>query len=55
MAKTKTVRKDDPEQSKLFVQRAREIEADEKHSAADRLIGALAKMKPKPHKAKRGK
>jgi hypothetical protein len=31
---------------------AREIEADEKHSAADKLIGRMAKMKPEPGKGK---
>lgn len=49
MAKTKSAtKKDNPEQSKLFVQKAREIEADGKHSAADKLMGRLVKMKPEP-------
>ncbi len=39
---------DDKEQSKLFLEKAREIEADEEHSAADKLMGRLAKTKPEP-------
>ena len=39
---------DDKEQSKLFIEKAREIGADEKRSAADKLMGRLAKMKPQP-------
>jgi hypothetical protein len=43
-------KRDDPEQSKLFIKKAREIGADEEKSAAGELIGKLAKMPPKPHK-----
>jgi hypothetical protein len=40
---------DDPEQSRAFIDKAREIEADEEHSAADKLMERLAKTpKPKP-------
>ena len=40
---------DDKEQSKLFIEKAREIEADEEHhSAADELIRQLAKKPPEP-------
>jgi hypothetical protein len=39
---------DDKEQSKLFIEKAREIGADEEKSAADELIGRLAKMPPEP-------
>jgi len=53
MAKRQTVKPDDPEQSKRFLEKAREIEADEKRSAADKLIGRLAQKKPEPHKAKK--
>lgn len=54
MAKTKSAtKKDDLGQSKLFVQKAREIEADEKHSAADKLMGRLVRMKPEPRKPKK--
>ena len=41
---------DDPEQSKAFIEKAREIGADEKRSAADKLMERLAKMKPGPRK-----
>jgi len=40
--------RDDPEQSKAFIEKAREIEADEKRSAADKLMEQLAKTKPEP-------
>ena len=46
------IRKDDPEQSKAFIEKAREIGADEKRSAADRLMERLAKTKPEPHTKK---
>jgi hypothetical protein len=52
LAKTNQPRKDNPEQSKLFIEKAREIEADEKRSAADKLMGRLVKMKPEPRKPK---
>jgi hypothetical protein len=39
---------DDPEQSKLFIEKAREIGADEEKSAADALMGQLAKLPPEP-------
>jgi hypothetical protein len=44
---------DDPEQSRAFIEKAREIEADEKHSAADKLMERLAKTKPEPRTNKR--
>ena len=43
---------DDKEQSKLFIQKAREIGADEEKSRADELIGRLAKKPPDPHRKK---
>jgi hypothetical protein len=46
----KSVKRDDPEQSKAFIEKAREIEADEEHSAADKLMERLAKTKPEPRK-----
>jgi hypothetical protein len=50
LAKTKqTHSKDDPDQSKAFIKKAREIEADEEHSAADKLMERLAKT-PKSRK-----
>jgi hypothetical protein len=50
MAASKNVKPDDKEQSKAFLEKAREIEADEKHSAADKLMERLAKTKPEPRK-----
>jgi hypothetical protein len=42
---------DDPKQSRAFIEKAREIEADEEHSAADKLMERLAKTKPEPRKS----
>jgi hypothetical protein len=42
------LRPDDPHQSSLFIDKAREIGADEEHSEADSLIGQLAKKPPEP-------
>jgi hypothetical protein len=39
---------DNKEQSKLFLEKAREIEADEERSAADDLMGRLARTPPQP-------
>ena len=50
--KQKIPRHDDGEQSKLFIEKAREVEADEKQSVSDQLLGRLAKMKPEPRKLK---
>jgi hypothetical protein len=41
---------DDKEQSELFLKKAREIGADEEKSAADVLIGHMAKTPPEPRK-----
>jgi hypothetical protein len=43
-----SVKPDDKEQSKLFIKKAREIGADEERSAANELLGRLAKMPPEP-------
>ena len=40
--------RDDPDQSRLFIKKAREIGADEEHSAADELLGALHQKPPTP-------
>lgn len=48
MSPRKRIAPDDKEQSKLFMEKAREIEADETSSEADKLLGRLAKMKPEP-------
>jgi hypothetical protein len=56
MAKAKFQAKpDDEEQSKLFIEKAREIGADEERSAADELMERLAKTKPEPRKPLRNK
>ena len=39
---------DDRDQSKAFIEKAREIGADEEHSAADELMKRLAEKKPEP-------
>ena len=39
---------DDPKQSSAFIEKAREIEADEDHSDADELMKRLAKTPPEP-------
>lgn len=44
--------RDDPEQSKRFIEKAREIGADGKESQADEVLKRLAKMPPKPHKGR---
>ena len=52
MAKGKSQAKpDDKEQSKRFIEKAREIGADEESSSADEVMGKLGKTKPDPHKA----
>jgi len=50
---SKTPKPDDAKQSKLFVEKAREIGADEKRSRADDLIRSLAKKPPEPYKKSR--
>jgi hypothetical protein len=49
MTKKKPTPRDDPEQSRAFIKKAREIDADEDRSDADELLGRLAKKKPTPH------
>jgi hypothetical protein len=44
--KENPVHPDDKEHSKLFIEKAREIRADEKRSAADILMERLAKTPP---------
>jgi hypothetical protein len=43
---------DDPAQSRAFIEKARDIAADEEHSAADELMERLAKSKPEPRSKK---
>jgi hypothetical protein len=40
----------DKEQSRRFIETAREVEADEESSPADTLLGRLAKRTPEPRK-----
>ena len=47
--------KSDDDQSKAFVEKAREIGADEEKSAADALMARLAKTPPEPRKPPRAK
>jgi hypothetical protein len=44
---------DDKDQSRLFIETAREIGADEEASAADQVLGRLAKQQPEPRKQPR--
>lgn len=44
------VEPDNEEQSRLFIEKAREIEADEDRSAADDLLSQMARMPPEPRK-----
>lgn len=41
---------DDNQQSRLFIEKARDIGADEQRSESDELIGQLAKKPPEPRK-----
>ena len=41
-------KRDDPEQSKLFIAKAREVGVGENYSVADKLVGHLAKLPPQP-------
>lgn len=41
---------DNEEQSRLFIEKAREIGADEEGSNADALLGKMAKTPPHPRK-----
>jgi hypothetical protein len=45
-----TQKPDDREQSRLFIEKAREIGADEENSAADELMKRLAKTPAEPRK-----
>jgi hypothetical protein len=43
------IKPDDDEQSRLFIEKAREIGADDEKSEADQLMGRLAKKPPEHH------
>jgi len=54
MAKRETIKADDPEQSKRFLEKAREIGADDESAlSSDELIRQLAKKTPEPRKSKK--
>jgi hypothetical protein len=53
MPKKQSPKRDDPEQSRLFIKKAREIGSDEEKSRADELIEQLAKKPPEPREAKK--
>jgi hypothetical protein len=53
--KNKTKRRDDAKQSRLFIEKAREVGADEEKSAADDLLKKLHKMPPTPRKSSKTK
>lgn len=46
-AQPNKLRRDDPEQSKLFIQKARALGAD-RESSSDLLVGQLARTPPQP-------
>lgn len=46
---------DNPSQSAAFIEKAREIEADEDRSDADELMKRLAKKPPTPHPTRKSK
>jgi hypothetical protein len=54
MARKKSPPPDDPEQSKRFIDMAREVEAAETEEEAERAFRSVAKEKPSPKKAKDG-
>jgi hypothetical protein len=54
MSVSKSVKPDDKEQSKAFIEKAREIGADEEKSAADELISRLAKTPHDLQKKRKG-
>jgi len=51
-SKSAKTKRDDPEQSRLFIKKARESGADERKSASDQLLQRLAKMPPEPRSKK---
>jgi len=55
MSKPQKHKRDDPEQSRLFLEKAREIEADEERSGADGLLGHLHRKPPEPRASSRPK
>ena len=54
MSRKSAPKPDDVAQSQRFLETAREVEADEQSSAADAVMGKLAKQAPEPRKGRRG-
>jgi hypothetical protein len=54
MKKASVEKPGNKEQSRLFIEKAREIGADEDKSAADELMRRLAKTPPEPRTKKKG-
>jgi len=52
MAKRVRAKPDDPDQSRAFIEKAREIGAAEDKSAADELMARLARTSPEPREKK---
>jgi hypothetical protein len=52
---TKKPKRDDSEQSRRFIEKAREIGADEDKSRADDLLGILHRKPPEPHQPPKAK
>jgi hypothetical protein len=50
-----TGKPDDKEQSRAFIEKAHEIEADEEYSVSDELMKRMAKTKPDPHVKQKSK
>lgn len=49
MPKPKTRKRDDPAQSRAFIKKAREVDADEERSEADDILGVLHTKPHEPH------
>lgn len=49
------LKQDDREQSRLFIKKAREIGADEKHSVSDALLAKLRSSPPQPRTKRKRK
>jgi hypothetical protein len=52
---SKTARRDDPEQSRLFLKKARELQADKEKPDADALMRLLHKKPPEPRHGRSGR
>jgi len=50
--KRQKIKRDNPAQSRAFIKKARELEADEESSRSDELVERLARKPPDPRKKK---